>query len=182
VLTGMFFSNLVMYFIILTTAVTLHANGLTHIGTAREAAAALRPLAGEGAYWLFTLGVIGTGMLGVPVLAGSCAFAIAEASAWRGTLADKPKSGPKFYAVIAVSMVLGLILVSVGFDAVSMLFWSAVVNGVLAPPLIVVVVLLTSDRRVMGDRVNPPILKALGWLTAVVMTAATIAMLATWGQ
>jgi NRAMP (natural resistance-associated macrophage protein)-like metal ion transporter len=182
VLTGMFFSNLVMYFIILTTAVTLHANGLTHIGTAREAAAALRPLAGEGAYWLFTLGVIGTGMLGVPVLAGSCAFAIAEASAWRGTLADKPKSGPKFYAVIAVSMVLGLILVSVGFDAVSMLFWSAVVNGVLAPPLIVVVVLLTSDRRVMGDRVNPPILKALGWLTAIVMTAATIAMLATWGQ
>jgi NRAMP (natural resistance-associated macrophage protein)-like metal ion transporter len=180
VLVGMFFSNVVMYFIILTTAVTLHGSGQTHIGTAREAAAALRPLAGEGAYWLFTLGIIGTGMLGVPVLAGSCAFAIAEAGAWRGSLDDKPRKGPRFYAVIAVSMVLGLVFVSIGFDAVAMLFWSAVLNGVLAPPLIVVVVLLTSDPKVMGNRVNPPILKFLGWTTAVVMTAATVAMLVTW--
>jgi Mn2+/Fe2+ NRAMP family transporter len=182
VLTGMFFSNLVMYFIILTTAVTLHANGLTKIETAREAAVALRPLAGDGAYWLFTLGVIGTGILGVPVLAGSCAFAIAEAGAWRGTLSDRPKKGQKFYAVIAVSMLLGLVLNSVGLNAVAMLFWSAVINGVLAPPLIVVVVLLTSDPKVMGERVNPPLLKGLGWFTAVVMTGATIAMFLTWGQ
>jgi NRAMP (natural resistance-associated macrophage protein)-like metal ion transporter len=180
VLVGMFFSNLVMYFIILTTAVTLNRNGQTHIGTAREAALALRPLAGDGAYWLFTLGIIGTGMLGVPVLAGSCAFAIAEALAWRGTLADRPRKGPRFYAVIAVSMVLGLLLVSLGFNAVAMLFWSAVVNGVLAPPLIVVVVLLTSDPKVMGARVNPPLLRILGWTTALVMALASVAMIATW--
>jgi NRAMP (natural resistance-associated macrophage protein)-like metal ion transporter len=180
VLVGMFFSNLVMYFIILTTAVTLNKTGQTHIATAREAAIALRPLAGAGAYWTFTLGIIGTGMLGVPVLAGSCAFAIAEAAAWRGTLEDRPRKGPRFYAVIAVSMVLGLLLVSWGFNAVAMLFWSAVINGVLAPPLIVVVVLLTSDPKVMGERVNPPILKFLGWTTAVVMTLATIAMIVTW--
>jgi NRAMP (natural resistance-associated macrophage protein)-like metal ion transporter len=180
VLTGMFFSNLVMYFIILTTAVTLHASGQTHIGTAEEAARALRPLAGDGAYWLFTLGIIGTGMLGVPVLAGSCAFAIAEAAAWRGTLSDKPRKGQRFYAVIAVSMLLGLGIVSFGFDAVAMLFWSAVINGVLAPPLIVLVVLLTSDPKVMGERVNPPLLKVLGWTTALVMAAASVAMALTW--
>jgi NRAMP (natural resistance-associated macrophage protein)-like metal ion transporter len=182
VLVGMFFSNVVMYFIILTTAVTLHAHGQTQIATAPQAAEALRPLAGDGAYWLFTLGIIGTGMLGVPVLAGACAFAIAEAGAWRGSLADKPSAGRKFYAVIAVSMALGLILDFAGFDAVKMLFWSAVVNGVLAPPLIVVVVLLTSDKAVMGDRANPPLLKGLGWATAGIMTAATVAMLATWGS
>lgn len=126
--TGMFLSNLVMYFIILTTAVTLHAHGQTHITTAQQAAEALRPLAGEGAYSLFTLGMIGTGMLGVPVLAGSCAYAIA-----------------------------------------------------VAPPLIVVVVMLTSDPKVMGARVSPLLLRVLGWATAVVMTAAAVAMFVTWG-
>src|SRR6202011_2346303 len=122
VVLGMFFSNFVMYFIILTTAATLHAHGQTHIATARQAAEALRPLAGGGAYWLFTLGIIGTGMLGVPVLAGSCAYAVAEAGAWRGTLSDRPRYGPKFYAVIAVAMALGLALDFLGVDAVSMLF------------------------------------------------------------
>jgi Mn2+/Fe2+ NRAMP family transporter len=180
--TGMFFSNFVMYFIILTTAVTLHAHGQTHITTAGQAAEALRPLAGEWAYWLFTLGIIGTGMLGVPVLAGSCAYAIAEALAWRGTLSDRPRHGRKFYAVIGVAMLFGLALDFLGIDAVAMLFWSAVINGVLAPPLIVVVVLLTSDREVMGDRVSPPLLRVLGWATAGVMTVAAIAMFATWSS
>ena len=178
--TGMFFSNFVMYFIILTTAVTLHARGLTHITTAGQAAEALRPLAGEGAYWLFTLGIIGTGMLGVPVLAGSCAYAVSEAAAWRGTLSDRPSHGSKFYAVIGIAMLVGLALDFLGIDAVAMLFWSAVINGVLAPPLIVVVVLLTSDPQVMGTRVNPPILRWLGWITAVVMTLAAAAMFWTW--
>jgi NRAMP (natural resistance-associated macrophage protein)-like metal ion transporter len=180
VTVGMFFSNLVMYFIVLTTAVTLHAHGLTHITTAQEAAEALKPLAGAGAYWLFTLGIIGTGMLGVPVLAGSCAFAIGEAGAWRSTLSDRPRHAVPFYAVIGVSMALGLALDFCGLNAVSMLFWSAVINGVLAPPLIVVVVLLTSDPRVMGDRVSPPLLRWLGWATALVMTAASVAMFWTW--
>jgi Mn2+/Fe2+ NRAMP family transporter len=176
VLTGMFFSNLVMYFIILTTAATLHAHGITKIATASQAAEALRPLAGQGAYWLFTLGLIGTGMLGVPVLAGSSAFAIAEAMAWGASLDRPPRLAPKFYGVLGVAVALGVALDYTGLDAVKMLFWSAVVNGVLAPPLIVLVVLLTSDRKVMGDRVNPPLLQKLGWLAAGVMAFAAVAM------
>src|SRR5882762_4124133 len=179
VITGMFFSNLVMYFIILTTAATLHARGKTSIDTAQQAAEALKPLAGDGAYLLFTLGLIGTGMLGVPVLAGAAAYAVAEARNWRGTLEDRPRLAKKFYAVVAASMILGLALDYAGFNAVRMLFWSAVLNGVLAPPLIVLVVLLTSNKEVMGDRVNPPLLKWLGWACAAVMSIAAIAMFAT---
>jgi NRAMP (natural resistance-associated macrophage protein)-like metal ion transporter len=176
VLVGMFFSNFVMYFIILTTAATLHAHGIVKIATASQAAEALKPLAGKGAYWLFTLGLIGTGMLGVPVLAGSSAYAISEAMAWGASLDRKPKLAPKFYGVLGVAMVLGVVLNYVGLDAVKMLFWAAVANGVLAPPLIVLVVLLTTDRSVMGDRVNPPLLKWVGWGAAAVMTAAAAAM------
>ena len=121
VVTGMFFSNLVMYFIILTTAATLHAGGQTTIATARQAAEALRPLAGEWAYWLFAIGLIGIGMLGVPVLAGSCAYAVAEAEIWRGSLEDTPRLARRFYAVVAVSMLVGLALNFVGLDAVTML-------------------------------------------------------------
>ena len=179
VVTGMFFSNFVMYFVILTTAATLHASGQTNITTAREAAEALRPLAGPGASWLFTLGLIGTGMLGVPVLAGSCAYTIAEAFSWHGSLEDKPNSARRFYAVVAIAMLVGLLLDVVGFNAVAMLFWSAVVNGVLAPPLIVLVLLLTSNRAVMGARANPPLLRWVGWATAVTMSAAAVAMIVT---
>jgi Mn2+/Fe2+ NRAMP family transporter len=179
VITGMFFSNLVMYFIILTTAATLHTHGQTTIETAQQAAEALKPLAGNGAYLLFTLGLIGTGMLGVPVLAGAAAYAVAEARNWRGTLEDRPRLAKKFYAIVAASMMLGLALNYAGFNAVKMLFWSAVLNGVLAPPLIVLVVLLTSNQNVMGDRVNPPLLKWLGWATAAVMAVAAVAMFVT---
>jgi Mn2+/Fe2+ NRAMP family transporter len=179
VITGMFFSNLVMYFIILTTAATLHAHGQTNIETAQQAAEALKPLAGRGAYWLFTLGLIGTGMLGVPVLASAAAYAVAEASAWRGTLEDRPHLAKKFYAVVAAAMILGLALDYAGINAVRMLFWSAVLNGVLAPPLIVLVVLLTSNEKIMGQRTNPPLLKWLGWAAAVIMAVAAVAMFAT---
>jgi Mn2+/Fe2+ NRAMP family transporter len=178
-IAGMLFSNLIMYFIILTTAATLHAHGHTDITTARQAAEALRPLAGNGAYLLFTLGLIGTGMLGVPVLVGSCAYAVSEAAVWRGSMADKPKSARKFYAVMAVAMVLGLALNYFGFNAVKMLFWSAVINGLLAPPLILLVILLTSSRKVMGKRVNSPLLRYLGWATLAVMTAAAVGMIIT---
>jgi NRAMP (natural resistance-associated macrophage protein)-like metal ion transporter len=180
VVTGMFFSNLIMYFIILTTAATLHAHGKTTIATAQDAAEALRPLAGNGAYWLFSLGLIGAGMLGVPVLAGSSAYAVAEAAMWRCSLADRPRLGRKFYAVITAGLALGLALDYAGIDAVSMLFWSAVLNGVLAPPLIVIVLLLTNNRKVMGARSNPRWLNVLGWITVAVMTAASLAMFATW--
>lgn len=179
VLTGMFFSNLVMYFIILTTAATLHAQGQTSIETAQQAAEALRPLAGSGAYLLFTLGLIGTGMLAVPVLAGSAAYAVSEAKDWRGTLEDRPPLSLKFYAVVAVSMLLGLVLDFVGFNAVKMLFYSAVLNGVLAPPLVVLVVLLTGNPKVMGNRVSSRPLRYLGWATAAIMTAAAIGMFLT---
>jgi NRAMP (natural resistance-associated macrophage protein)-like metal ion transporter len=179
VLAGMFFSNLVMYFIILTSAATLHAHGKTTISTARDAAEALRPLAGDGAYWLFSLGLIGAGMLGVPVLAGSCAYAIAEAAKWVGSLEVHPPLAHGFYAVIAVAMGLGLGLDYAGLDAVKMLFWSAVLNGALAPPLLILVVLLTSRADVMGKHRNGPLLRWLGWTCALVMLIATIIMFVT---
>ena len=179
VLTGMLLSNVVMYFIILTTAATLHAHGVTKIETARQAAEALRPLAGDGAYWLFALGVIGTGMLGVPVLAGSCAYALAEASLWRATLDQPPQRAPRFYSVIAVAMILGLALNYLKINVVQMLFWTAVINGLLAPPLVLLTVLLTSDSKVMGPRVNPPLLRWLGWATFAAMTAGAIGLFIT---
>src|ERR1700694_5685745 len=165
VVTGMFASNAIMYFIIMTTAATLNAHGKTNIATAQEAAEALRPLAGAGAYWLFTLGLIGTGMLAVPVLAGSCAYAIAEASAWRGSLNRGPGRCKKFSAVLPVAMVLGTALNYAGFNAIKLLFTTAVINGVLAPPLILIVLLLTGDRTVMGDAINSRSAGFFGWLS-----------------
>lgn len=177
VVTGMLLSNLVMYFLILTTAATLHAHGDKNIETAKQAAEALRPLAGRGAYWLFTLGMIGTGMLAVPVLAGSCAYVIAEGARWKAaSLNLKPRLAHKFYAVIAVSICVGLSFDFAHLNAVKMLFWSAILNGLLAPPLVVIVVLLTSDRKVMGARVNSRLMKCLGWTCGGLMAAAAIAL------
>jgi Mn2+/Fe2+ NRAMP family transporter len=168
-----------MYFIILTTAATLHAHGRTQIDTARQAAEALLPLAGRGAYWLFTLGIIGTGMLGVPVLVGSCAYAVAEGAAWKASLEQKPRVAKRFYGIIAIAMLIGLALNYAHLDAVKMLFYSAVVNGLLAPPLILLVILLTSDPKVMGEHINPTWLRVLGWITFVVMVGAAFGMLVT---
>lgn len=179
VVTGMLFSNLVMYFIILTAAATLHAHGKASIATAKDAAEALRPLAGGGAYWLFSLGLIGAGMLGVPVLAGSCAYAVAETANWEGSLEDKPELALGFYAIIAVAMGIGLGMNYAGFDAVKMLFWSAVLNGALAPPLLVLVVLLTSRADVMGKHKNGRLLRWLGWISVAVMSIATVIMVVT---
>jgi NRAMP (natural resistance-associated macrophage protein)-like metal ion transporter len=177
VLTGLVLAGMVMYFIILTTGATLYETGQRDIETARQAAEALKPLAGNAAYLLFTVGLVGTGMLGIPALAGSAAYAVTEAMHWRGSLDDRPRVAKKFYGVLAAAVVLGLALNYLEVNAVKMLFYAAVVNGVLAPPLIVLVTMLTSDKKVMGSRVNSPLLKWLGWLTAVVMAAATIAMI-----
>ncbi|HEX3968934.1 MAG TPA: Nramp family divalent metal transporter [Edaphobacter sp.] len=178
VVTGMLLSNLVMYFLILTTAATLNAHGHKDIETAKQAAEALRPLAGPGAYWLFTLGLIGTGMLAVPVLAGSCAYAVAEGSRWKAaSLNLKPHLARNFYAVIALSILVGLAFDFAGLNAIKMLFWSAILNGLLAPPLVIMVVLLTSDRKVMGDRVNSRSMKVLGWACALVMSTAAVGLL-----
>jgi NRAMP (natural resistance-associated macrophage protein)-like metal ion transporter len=179
VLTGMLFSNVIMFFIILTTGATLHAHGQTNITTTQQAAEALRPLAGKATYLLFTLGIIGTGMLSVPVLAGSTAFAIAEGAGWRNSLKLRPRQAPAFYGVLAVALLVGMIVNYAGFGVVAMLFWSAVLNGVLAPPLLVLVVLLSSNSSVMGRHANRPLLRFLGWLTVAVMTAAAVAMFAT---
>jgi NRAMP (natural resistance-associated macrophage protein)-like metal ion transporter len=178
VVTGMLLSNLIMYFLILTTAATLNTHGTKNIETAKQAAEALRPLAGAGAYWLFTLGIVGTGMLAVPVLAGSSAYAIAEGAKWRSASLDlKPRLARKFYGVIAAAILIGLAFDLSRLNAVRMLFLSAVLNGLLAPPLIIMVVLLTSDRRVMGNRTNSFGLRALGWLCAIIMSTAAIALL-----
>jgi NRAMP (natural resistance-associated macrophage protein)-like metal ion transporter len=176
VATGMFFSNGIMFFIILTTAATLHAHGITGIGTVQQAAEALRPLGGRITYLLFTLAIIGTGMLSVPVLAGSTAFAIAEGARWRSSLAYSPRKAPGFYSVLIASLAVGMALNYFGFSVVSMLFWSAVLNGILAPPLIVLVVLLSSDRSVMQKHVASRPLRAFGWFTALVMAGAAVAM------
>jgi NRAMP (natural resistance-associated macrophage protein)-like metal ion transporter len=176
VFSGMFASNAIMYFIILTTAATLHAHGHTDISTAEEAAAALRPLAGGGASALFTVGLIGTGMLAVPVLAGSCAYAIAEAAAWRGSLNQRPQRARKFYMVLGVAMALGIALTYTGMNAIDLLFGAAVINGVLAPPLILIVLLLTRDRRVMGDAINSRALACCGWAAFVVMVVAAVGL------
>jgi Mn2+/Fe2+ NRAMP family transporter len=180
VVTGMLLSNVVMYFIILTTAATLHAHGMKNIETARQAGEALRPLAGKGAYWLFTFGLVGTGMLGVPVLAGSCAYAISEAAHWRSaSLHKKFPVARRFYSVIAVSVLVGLCLNYAGLNAVRMLFWAAVLNGVLAPPLVILIVLLTSDKRVMGKRRNGLAAQVLGWICAGFMSIAALALILT---
>lgn len=179
VISGTFFSNLIMFFIIVTTAATLHANGKTHIETTQQAAEALRPLAGNAAYLLFTLGIVGTGLLSVPVLAGSTAYAVAEGLGWRNSLQYRPRGARGFYAVLAAALFLGVGLNYAGMSVVSMLFWAAVVNGVLAPPLIVLAVIASRNPRVMGEQVSSPLLALLGWLTAVLMGGAAVAMFAT---
>ncbi len=178
VVSGMLLSNLVMYFIILTAAATLHAHGITQIETARQAAEALRPLAGQGAYLLFAFGIVGTGILAIPVLAGSCAYAVADAMKLRSaSLNAKPHRAPVFYAVISAAVLIGIGVDFAGVNSVKMLLWSAILNGLLAPPLVVMVVLLTNDRKVMGNKVNSRKMSILGWTCALVMTAAAVGLL-----
>ena len=177
--TGMFFSNVVMYFIILATGATLYRSGHTDIVTARQAAEALRPLAGEAAYILFALGLIGTGLLAVPVLAGSASYAVAEVFGWRAGLDLSPRRGRRFYLVLAGAMVGGIVLNLVEKNPIRVLFLSAVVNGLLAPPLMVLVMLVSRDRRIMGEHANGPWLNALGWAATAVMILAAVAFVAT---
>ncbi len=178
---GMFFSNIVAFFIILTCAVTLHAHGITSINTAAEAAEALRPVAGRFAFALFAGGIIGTGLLALPVLAGSAAYAVGEAMGWPIGLDKKAGRAKGFYAVIAGAMLLGLALNFTPIDPIKALFWSAVINGVTAVPVLVLMMLMANNARIMGKKFTiPGILRLLGWTTAAVMLAATIGMFATW--
>lgn len=178
---GMTFSNLVAFFIILSTAATLHVAGVTDIQTSAQAAEALRPLAGEFTFLLFSLGIIGTGMLAVPVLAGSAAYAVSEAAGWEGGLRARLEKGEgrAFYGVIAAATVGGVILCFTPTDPVKELFWSAVLNGVIAAPIMGVMMLLASRRATMGEYVIGPRLRWLGWIATGVMAGTVVAMFAT---
>jgi Mn2+/Fe2+ NRAMP family transporter len=174
---GMLLANVVFYFIVLTTAATLYPAGIRDVSTAREAAEALRPLAGDNATILFAIGFIGTGLLSIPVLAGSAAYAVAEVFDWREGLAERPSQAPQFYAVIAIATLVGLIIALSGIGAIRALFIAAVVNGVISPVLIVAILVVSNDTTVMGDARNGRISNALGMLTVAVMAMAAAGML-----
>jgi Mn2+/Fe2+ NRAMP family transporter len=172
---GMAFSNLVAFFIILTTAVTLHAaGGSTEIKTAADAAKALQPLAGNLAFALFALGIIGTGLLAVPVLAGSAAYAVSESFRWHASLERKPSQAPRFYGVLAAAIILGTTLNFAGIDPIRALYWSAVVNGIVSVPLMLMLMLMSTRKAVVGKFVLPRYLRALGWTATAIMLLASL--------
>lgn len=171
-LAGMFFSNLIMFFIIATTASTLGAHGITNIETATQAAEALRPFAGDFTSFLFALGIIGTGLLAVPILAGSASYAVAEAVGWRGSLYLKFKEAHGFYGVITLATLVGVLVNFFGIPPFKMLYYTAVLNGVIAPPLIILILLISNNKKIMGTRTNSSISNILGSCTAAIMICA----------
>jgi NRAMP (natural resistance-associated macrophage protein)-like metal ion transporter len=186
---GMAFSNLVAFFIILAAAATLHAHGVTDVQTSSQAAEALRPIAGRFAFFLFAAGIVGTGLLAVPVLSGSAAYAVGEALRWPTGLDQKPREAKGFYGVLSIATLLGL---AINFPAmqhlthlspIKALFWSAVINGVTAVPIMVVMMLMCHNQKVMGQfRDISPLLRWMGWLATAVMLLAAIGMFATWAS
>lgn len=177
---GMGFSNLIAFFIMLTAAVTLNFHGVTHIQTAAEAAEALRPVAGEFAFLLFSMGIIGTGLLSLPVLAGSAAYAVAESFNWRIGLERKLVEARGFYMILTIATLLGVILNFTPIDPIAALFWSAVINGVIAVPIMAVMMLMAVRSDVMGQFVISAHLRILGWLGTIVMALAVVVMGVTW--
>jgi len=173
---GMGFSNLIAFFIITAAAATLHAHGQTHIETTAQAASALRPIAGDAAFTLFALGILGTGMLALPVLAGSAAEAVASYFHWRKGLDLTPAQGLSFYAILAAAMALGVAISLSGLNPISALFWAAVINAVISVPVMVAVMIAASSTKVMGKMVLPRRWKVLGWLATAAMAAASLAL------
>jgi NRAMP (natural resistance-associated macrophage protein)-like metal ion transporter len=175
---GMGFSNLVAFFIVLTTALTLHSSGAgKNIQTAADAAKALQPLAGQFAFLLFALGIIGTGLLAIPVLAGSAAYAVAESFRWRASLESKPRKAPQFYAVLAVATVIGIALNFLDLNPIRALFWSAVINGIVAVPLMVMLMIMSANAAIVGRFSLPNYLRIVGWVATAVMFAASVAFI-----
>ncbi len=172
--SGMFVSNLVMFFIVATCAAVLYSHGITNIATAADAALALKPLAGNQAFLLFGIGIIGTGLLAVPVLAGSAAYTVAESFHWKQGLYRKLKEARAFYGVIILSMIIGLVLNFIGIDPIRMLIYSAVVNGLVAPVILVPIVQMTSNRKIMKERTSSSLNSALGWLVVFFMVASGV--------
>ncbi len=173
---GMTFSNVIAFFIILTTAAVLNANGVTNINSATEAAEALRPLAGDFTFLLFALGIIGTGLLAIPVLAGSAAYGVAEAFGWQATLEAKAPEAAGFYTIIAAATVIGFGLGFTGIDAIHMLVWSAVLNGIVAVPIMAMMMAIVSNEKLMGRFKARSWLVILGWLGTSLMATAVIAL------
>jgi NRAMP (natural resistance-associated macrophage protein)-like metal ion transporter len=180
VATGMVLANIGFYFVVLTSAATLHASGQTNVSTAADAAEALRPLAGSGASLLFALGIIGTGLLAIPVLAGSSAYATAELFGWEEGLSETFRQAPQFYAVIALATLVGIAMSFAGVSEIRALYLAAIVNGVCAPILLVAIMLTANDPRVLGDDRPGRLILGLGWLTTALMAVAAIALLAAW--
>jgi Mn2+/Fe2+ NRAMP family transporter len=172
----MLYSDVTAWFIMLATAVTLNVAGVTNIETAAQAAGALRPLAGDFAFLLFALGILGVGLIGVPVLAGSAAYAVSEAMGWQEGLERKATDAAGFYSVIAVSVLAGLAIQYSPVSPMRALFWSAVINGIVAVPLMVVIIVLVSRKSVMGAFTPSRPVLLLGWIAAAVMGAAAIRM------
>jgi len=179
---GMFFASLVFYFVILASAATLHATGNTKIETAVQAAQALRPLSSGVATVLFALGLIGCGFLAVPVLTTSSAYAVCEAFGWKYGLDEKLRSARRFYVIIAASTLIGMLINFLKIPPVTALFGTAVINGILAPPLLVIIMLVSNNPKVMGQRVNGRLTNFIGWTTTVVMAVAALGILVTWGH
>ena len=177
---GMAFSNLIAFFIILTTAATLHAIGEHDIATAAQAAKALEPLAGRWAFLLFSAGIVGTGLLAVPVLAGSAAYGLGEALRWNASLEQKPANAKKFYGAIAACTALGAMMSFTSLDPIKALFWAAVLNGIAAVPLMLIIMAMATSRKVMGTFVLPPYLKVLGWMAALVMSMVCAGLILSW--
>ena len=177
---GMGYSNLVSFFIIVTTAATLNAHGITDIQTSSQAAEALRPIAGEFTFALFAIGIVGIGLLAVPVLAGSCAYALGEALGWTTGLSRQPLDAKAFYGTIAVSTLIGIGINFVGIDPIKALFWCAVINGVVAVPLMVMMMIMGVEPKIMGRFVLPRPLWALGWLCTLAMAVAVGIMFWAW--
>jgi Mn2+/Fe2+ NRAMP family transporter len=179
---GMAASNLVALFIIITTAATLNAHGVTDIQTSEQAAEALRPIAGIFAFAVFAAGIIGTGMLAIPVLAGSAAYAVGEALALPTGLARLPHEAKTFYATVAVATLLGVGINFSTLDPIKALFWSAVINGVVAVPLMVIIMVMAMQPKVMGQFILPAPLRFFGWLATLVMTSVVVAMFASFAM
>lgn len=180
--TGMGFANLVAFFIMLAVATTLHTKGITDIQSSSEAAQALRPVAGNFAYLLFTIGILGTGLLAIPVLAGSAAYAVGEALHWPCSLERQAKHAKGFYAILSAAILIGLVLNFFHVNPIKALFWTAVINGVTSGPIMIMVMLMATSKKVMGDLTISVRPRILGWAATVVMIFAAIAMFATWGR
>jgi Mn2+/Fe2+ NRAMP family transporter len=176
---GMAFSNIIAFFIILDTAAVLHTHGITDIQTSAQAAEALRPLAGESAFLLFSIGIVGTGLIAIPVLAGSAAYALAEALKWPIGLDRQPHRAKGFYGILCFATILGVVMNFTDMNPIKALFWSAVINGVAAAPIMIVMMLMTSNKNITGGLRLPALQTAIGWIATAVMFVVAVAMIAT---